>query len=132
MGAWGYGSFENDDALDWVGDLQESTDTSAIVEALNSVTDDAEDYIEASECSMAIAASEVVAALNGNGTSSSLPEEVTDWLAGKAVPDWQLLANAQKAVDAVLSASELKELWEESEDYPKWKKTLEDLKSRLS
>ena len=26
MGAWGYNSFENDDAMDWLGELEESTD----------------------------------------------------------------------------------------------------------
>ena len=132
MGAWGHSSFENDDALDWVGDLEESTDTSAIIEALNAVTDDAEDYIEAPECSMAIAAAEVVAALNGNGAPSR-PEEVTEWLKEKPKPEASLIAKARQAIDIVLADSELKELWEENtEDFPKWTAALEELISRLS
>lgn len=132
MGAWGHNSFENDDALDWVSVLEESPDTSAIIDALNGVTDDAEDYIDAPECSMAIAAAEVVAALNGNG-ALSLPEEVNGWLKGKPNPDASLRAKARQAMDVVLTNSELKELWEENvEDYPKWIAVLEDVKSRLS
>ncbi|NOX55940.1 MAG: DUF4259 domain-containing protein [Planctomycetes bacterium] len=131
MGAWGHNSFENDDALDWVADLEESQDMSAILKALNAVTDEAGDYIEAPECSMAIAAAEVVAALCGNA-ASSLPDEVNEWLKGKPKPDPQLAAKARQAIDVILADSELKELWEEiEEDYPKWIAVLEDIKSRL-
>lgn len=132
MGAWGHNSFENDDALDWVGVLEASSDNSAIIKALNDVTADAEDYIEAPECSIAIAAAEVVAAVNGNPTAS-LPEEVTEWLKGKPNTDPSLAAKARQAMDVVLADSELKELWaENAEDYPKWIAVIEDLKSRLA
>jgi hypothetical protein len=132
MGAWSHNSFDNDDALDWVARLEGSDDTSAIVDALNGVTDDAQPYIEAPQCSAAIAAAEVVAAMNGKG-AGSLPPEVTQWLVGNPTADASLIAKARLAVDAVLTDSELKELWEENEeDYPKWTALLDDLKRRLS
>jgi hypothetical protein len=131
MGAWGHDSFDNDDAGDWVYELEESSDMSVIDEALNAVTDDAEEYIEAPECSMAIAASEVVAALHGKA-SESLPESVQAWINGKPKPDKFITAKATRAIDAVLKNSELKELWEENaEDYPKWLAVLNDIKSRI-
>ena len=131
MGAWGRSSFENDDALDWVAEL-ESAGVSAIVEALNHVTDEADEYIEAPECSMAIAAAEVVAALSGR-PSDSLPPGAQAWLVGKPVPAASLVAKARQAVEAVLGESELKDLWaENARDFPKWTATLNDLKQRLS
>lgn len=132
MGAWGYNVFDNDDAGDWVWDLVESTDLSAITEALNAVTDDAEDYIEAPECSMAVAASEVVAALHGR-PAETLPDEVSKWLSGKPVPDAVISAKAIKAIETVLKDSELKELWEENEEeYSNWVASLNDIKLRIS
>ncbi|RYD32347.1 MAG: DUF4259 domain-containing protein [Verrucomicrobiaceae bacterium] len=54
MGAWGAGSFENDDALDWIAALAESNDTSILEEAFSSVTD-GEDYLDATDCTLGIA-----------------------------------------------------------------------------
>lgn len=64
MGAWGSGSFDNDDALDWVNDLEGSKGTAVIEFALQAVLDES-DYLEAPECSAALCAAEVVAALKG-------------------------------------------------------------------
>ena len=131
MGAWGHNTFDNDDASDWVYELEESSDLTAITDALNAVTDDAEDYIEAPECSNALAAAEVVAALNGN-PSPDLPDTVREWIAGKLAPESSLNAKAHRAVDVVLTDSELKELWEENaEDYPKWVACLNGIKARI-
>ncbi|MDH3791850.1 MAG: DUF4259 domain-containing protein, partial [Rhodospirillales bacterium] len=127
MGAWGHGNFDNDDALDWIYELQEALDTSAVVAALARVIDESADYLEAPECSSALAAAEVVAALNGK-PASSLPEEVTTWIKGKAKPDSALLAKARRAVDTVLDDSELKDLWKVDEDLGAWGQTVEDLK----
>lgn len=132
MGAWGHSSFENDDALDWVGLLEDAAGVSVIVEALSHVTDEADEYIEAPECSMAIAAAEVVAALNGR-PSDSLPADVKAWLVGRPAPEAALLSKARQAVEAVLGESELRELWAaNAEAFSKWTAVLNDLKQRLS
>jgi hypothetical protein len=132
MGSWGPNSFENDDALDWVYDLEESTDTSVIVQALEAVTDNDGAYIEAPVGSVAIAAAEVVAALKGHG-ASSLPREISEWIEDKPRPDASLIGKARQAIDVVLAESELKELWEENaEDYSKWVAALEQCKARLA
>ena len=79
MGAWGTGSFDNDDALDFVVRLEREGETS-IRAAFEDVTGlDAGDYLEAPEASSAIAAGEVVAAAR-DGDVSRLPEAVHDWL----------------------------------------------------
>ncbi len=130
MGAWGYDTFDNDDALDWVADLEESTGAISIVEALSGVTDEADDYLETAECAMAIAAAEVVAGLNGH-RAPTLPEGVIDWLSGKSTPTPELKEKAQASLDAVVKESELREQWEEKEDFPKWMDYMQKLRTRL-
>ena len=73
MGAWGCGSFENDDAVDWVYEF-ESSGVAAVASALEHVSSIAEDeYLEAPEASAAIAAAEIVAAAQ-DGDLSKLSE----------------------------------------------------------
>ena len=130
MGAWTHEPFGNDDAADWVADLVESKNLTAIEGALNAVTEEAEEYLEAPQCAEALAAAEVVAALLAH-PSASLPEKAAKWVKGKAAPSSALVAKAQRAVAAILKASELQELWAESEDYSQWQTVTKDLLARL-
>lgn len=132
MGAWGVGSFENDDALDWAADLVESDDSDVIAEAFAPLLADEGAYLEASECSIGLAAAEVVAALTAR-PSGDLPDEVKEWAGarlGTASPD--LVSNARQVLAAITMGSELKELWEESDDYAAWKECVADLSRRLA
>ena len=115
MGAWGSGSFENDDAMDWVIDLEEAGDLSILTDAFEAVTDQDADDLEAPDCAAALAAAEVVAAMAGR-PAAALPDEVTAWIAGREPASGPLKALARRAVDKVLAGSELAELWEESDD----------------
>ena len=63
MGAWGVGSFENDDAADWVAGLDEIS-LADLTGILSQAADDPA-YLEGPAASVAVAAGEVVAALNG-------------------------------------------------------------------
>jgi hypothetical protein len=126
------GSFENDDAMDWVADLVASHDTSVISEALASLLQNAGGYLEASDCSVALAAAEVVAALNAC-PSPDLPDEVREWAGvrlGTAGPG--LVSKARNAIAAVTADSELKELWGESDEYSAWQERVADLVRRLA
>ena len=78
MGCWGVGNFENDDALDWLGDLQDGAGFGAVERVLGARLNGA--CIEAPEASESLAASEVVAALLGR-PSGDLPVEVARWVA---------------------------------------------------
>ena len=64
MGAWGIGTFENDDAGDWVDRLEESEGLTLLTETLAPAADPS-GYLEAPTCTEALAAAEVVAALAG-------------------------------------------------------------------
>lgn len=126
MGAWGPGSFDNDDALDWLDDLVDGA-SDAIRAALEAT--DAE-YLEAPDASSALAAAEVVAAAAGR-PAADLPGEVSEWLEEHGTRQAAALAPlARRAVERVRRDSELKELWEEG-DPSEWLAAVDGLLERL-
>lgn len=130
MGAWGPGSFENDDASDWVDDLEGSSGIGLLKEAFKAV--EKNKFPESPDCCIAVAAAEVVAAAKGK-PCADFPEALRAWL------DSHKDINAIKALDKVTGLvlnkvqlkSELKEEWEESDDWLAWSKALNDLQNRL-
>jgi hypothetical protein len=131
MGAWGHGPFENDDAGDWVLELEESEDFSVVQAALESVTRQGGAEIEAPDCSIAVAAAEVVAASLGRPVAG-LPDEAATWVAGRGAAPKTVVALAKQALMAVKSKSELRDLWEESDCFGEWVKSLVSLEARLA
>ncbi len=132
MGAWDFGPFDNDDASDWLYDLEESSDLSLLANAFRAVTDAGGDYLEAPDCCNALAAAEIVAALLGNPIAK-LPDNARAWVdAHSGLDASSLVPAAQAAIQQIRSKSELKELWEESDDARKWRGTLDDVSDRLS
>ena len=131
-GAWDSGSFDNDDALDWVNQCVRSTGTSFILSTLKVALGG--DYLEAPECSAAVAAAEVIAASNGKA-SKALPKELSSWLVQQNRAEIAKLAPlATRVVSRILNGpkSELQELWQENKkDFPKWKSHMQNLISRL-
>jgi len=129
MGAWGVGSFENDEASDWVCDLEDVQDWGDVRAALQEVMDGSGDD-EPSVCCVALAAGEVVAAAIGRPIPD-LPDEAAAWVKEhQACPD-DLAALAGQAVSRVGTRSYLLELWEESDSLEPWRATIRDLESRL-
>ncbi|HTI72181.1 MAG TPA: DUF4259 domain-containing protein [Candidatus Limnocylindria bacterium] len=129
MGAWGVGSFENDDALDFTSAFPEADDLEILEDAFSAVIEN--DELEASECCNAIAAAEVVAALRKNPLAS-LPESVTEFVGRMRMPvPPRLVRDALHALEAIQASSELKELWEDTADGADWHACLADLESRL-
>jgi hypothetical protein len=115
MSAWGYRSFDNDEAADWVCDFEEGG-VAAVSSALAAVCDLGEDvYLEAPEVSAAIGAAEIVAAAL-DGDESGLSEHAREAFATHrdALADPRLVQLASRAVGRVLRQSELKDLWQES------------------
>lgn len=132
MGAWGIGIFDNDDAADWISELESANDSDILSEAIGS-TMDAGDYLEAPEGSCLLCACEVIAALGGQ-PSADLPDEVRQWVKIHETLDIAALHPvALQAIDRVLGEnSELNQLWQENEnEYPMWRETVLSIKSRL-
>jgi hypothetical protein len=114
VGAWGSGPFENDDAADWRYLLVDGGGPEVVADALRAVIGAGPADLGAA--SNAVAAAAVVGA--GLGVAEAeVPDDVRSWVAGIAPSTWPLLASdAVQALDRVLTASELRELWDESED----------------
>lgn len=131
MGAWDAGNFDNDDAMDWLAEL-EAEGLAAVDGALQSVLAGANDYLEAPTCCAGLAAAEVVAALRGKPVGRP-PEALTAWVVRHAArPSAELTASARAAVEAILARSELRELWQESDEFEEWTSAVGDLARRLA
>jgi Domain of unknown function (DUF4259) len=132
MGAWGHRSFENDSALDWMGDLEDGG-ASLVGEALDAVADASDDtYLEVDECSAALAAAELVAAALGHG-EGRLTEEGVAWLQRHREEARAIGATrARQAVERVYESSELRELWDENGNDTEWHADVRELLKRLA
>ena len=76
MGAWGTGSFENDDAADWIAEL-----ATIVPDDLTQIFVQAADYpsyLEAPASRVVVAAAEVIAALSGS-PAQEVPPEIIKW-----------------------------------------------------
>ena len=135
MGAWGVDSFGNDDAADWALGLNESSDLVLVEETLARATISGDQYLEAPAASEAVAAAEAVARLRGaGGERSAYSESVDQWVkrVGKP-PSAAVVHRAVQALDRIVAPnSELRDLWEESEEYGAWSDAIRELRARLS
>lgn len=126
MGTWPHEPFGNDSANDWAYDLEECTDFSLVISALKRAAD-SEGYLDADAAVDAVAAAEVLAKALGRGTQSDVYTEKLDaWLASiSATPSPELSVLAQRALARVLAPeSELRELWEDSDDFAQWESSV--------
>ncbi len=137
MGAWSENNFSNDDVLDWIFELEKSKGVNVLMKPINDVLNN-NDYLESPLCSEALAASEVIAA-NQTQDFSVIPDEAKTWLNTKQgflfgklpIIESNHVADAQAAVNKIITNSELKELWEETEDFSKWLKIQNHLIAQL-
>lgn len=129
MKTWGTGSFENAAARDWCIDLEDTDGTDLLEDTLRSAIE-ADSAPAAPASARAVAAAEIVAAMRGRG-SASLPEVAEGYVerAGQASSDLVDLAN--EAVSRVFDDSELRERWEDSDEFEEWEEEIGDLLDRL-
>ncbi len=133
MGAWDYHPFDNDDAMDWLAELPEGGPEylrETVATACQAV---AEDYFDAYEGAIVVAASALVAAARQPALKPVLPAEAAAWLEGSGfTPDGTLAAQCRKALTRVMGEnSELKDLWEETEYYDQWSTEMEEIRQGL-
>lgn len=125
MGAWSPEPFGNDAALDWAADLVEADGLAFLAATFEAVLEDEGDYLDAELGEVGMAAAEVVARLLGRPVpGAGLPEALAAWLAGAGreltvpagLPVQALAALARIAGEA----SELYELWSETDALDEW------------
>lgn len=133
MGAWGFGAFENDDALDFLGDLREAGSwKSAAAEIQRIAADIADDeYIEAPDACVLLAAGALAAHQRGRPVaqwSDDIPPS-----SFPTCPDRVVAAIAAALPRAVRGPdSELRDLWEDTDDLKDWLKESEDIIAALT
>lgn len=128
MAAWGSGSFENDDAADWLAELR-TIAPDDLTKIFSQAADDPA-YFEAPAASVVVAAAEVIAALNGS-PANGVPPEIVKWTANRPAPTPELKALALRALDRVRKNSELKDLWLEADGLNDWTAAIQDLQIRV-
>ena len=132
MSGDGTGTFDNDDAMEWLSGFG-SDGATAAQGALEAITEmDPLDYLEAEIAAHALAAAEIVAS-SRYGDGSRLPKEALPSLKENAskIDAAKLLSTARKAVNRVLKNSELREQWEDSPDIEEWEDDVRELLERL-
>jgi hypothetical protein len=132
MSARGTGTFDNEDAVEWISGFG-GDGANGVQEALETINNlEKGDYIEGDIAAYALAAAEVVAAAR-DGDISRLPKDAVQSLKENAakVNEAALLAPARKAVMRVLKNSELQEQWEDSPDHDDWDDDVRELLERL-
>jgi uncharacterized protein DUF4259 len=137
MGTWGAGSFANDVAADWAGDLVDDGRPETVQETLEAAAEaPVGEYLDADEGAEAVAAAEVVAAAVGHPCESdAYSERAIAWAGRHAeLADEPFVALALRALDRVeADDSELRDLWFEDGDDSggEWKAAVDDLRARL-
>ncbi|MCA9112253.1 MAG: DUF4259 domain-containing protein [Planctomycetaceae bacterium] len=135
MGAWGVQSFQNDTAGDWTDQFSRGEDLKLVQLAISRVLSKEDEYLESDDACSAIAACEVLAALNGQPCEKTpYSEHILQWISNHEMEVREsLLIAGQKALDRITSYdSELNELWEESEHYDDWLSAVDDLRVRIT
>lgn len=135
MGAWGPGTFDNDEACDWAYGLDACNDLSLVDQALSDALNAGAEYLDASVASQALAAAEAVARLKGNfGARNAYTGTVDKWVATHPFkPPADLVARALAVIDRVVAEpSELLDLWTDSDDAPAWREAVADLRRRAA
>lgn len=151
MGAWDTGSFDNDTARDWVGDLCEGKGNISIRQTLSQALESRtppqpsfigrwllrqrpiEPYLSARNACQALAAAEIVAYWRGQPIHD-FPDTLDQWAREHAnlfMPDLSSLA--RQAVISIKAKSELKELFSDNDGTvdPDWLQAVDDLEQRL-
>lgn len=129
MSGWGTGSFENDDAQNFLATLHLKTPDD--LQQILAAAADASDSLEAAQSGVVIAAAEIVATAKG-APPRTVPPQIAEWV-GKipGAPSAQMNELAQRAVNKVRTNSELKDLWQEAEGLNEWSAELHELEGRL-
>jgi len=123
------GSFENDDAADWVAGLDQIAPADLMQILVHAADDPA--YLEAPAASVAVAAGEVVAALHGSA-AAGVPARIGEWAKNHPqalTPEFKEVAI--RALDRVRKNSELKDLWMEADGLNDWIAAVRELQTRL-
>ena len=131
MGVWGYGIFENDEALDWLQMLMKGDDVIIIKTTLYSALIN-DLYVEMPKACEVLAAAEIVRSVTSE-RATDLPNESRAWIISRDHNTYKgLVELARKAVRRVKESSELRDLWSKTTHFEEWKVNLDSLEAELA
>ena len=131
MGASGYGTFDDDTAMDWLAKLAVADDSELLGRSLT--PEGADEYLPYDAAVGILAAAEIVYGIL-NGPREGLPKEALAWIAANKAADVACLKPVcERQLGCVLSEhSELRQRRQQNKElYPAWKKNIEALRDAL-
>jgi predicted HTH domain antitoxin len=130
MGTWGYKTFENDAASDWLYDLEEAKNANFLLEPLQAVNR-ARGKPDVDDCLESLAAAEVIAGAR-HEPPQGVPAIAKKWIRRTGFsPNDATVKLAMRAVGRVEKDSQLSDTWQEAEQLAAWRKAVEQLNRRL-
>src|SRR4051812_6607626 len=131
MGTWGYKTFENDGAADWLYDLEEAEDTKFLLTPIKAILR-TKGKADLDDCLESLAAAEVMAGSRYE-PSKDVPRIARSWIKKIAfVAKDADLKLAIRAVEKLCQDSQLKDAWQEEGKLAPWLKEVKQLSKRLA
>ena len=135
MGAWDVGPLDNDGATDFLAEWQSTEDFDHLDELLTEVLDLEDSYVEIELGQSVVAGGYILAALVNESQEELFEEDEDseDWAMGLPEPDVALLTKLVKCLRRILKEeSEIRENWEETDDYEAWKASVTEIIADLT
>lgn len=135
MGAWGTKTFESDTSLDWIMDFSENDGSIADLNETFDLILSEEEYLDADDGEGGLAAGEIIARAKGN-QCENFPEEQFEEFNFQQLKNQFTDTFLEKSIAAIKKVrddenSEIRELWEETDDYEEWQSNISDLILRI-
>jgi hypothetical protein len=129
VGAWDSGPFDNDDALDLLGLIEDNP--GEVARRLLAVSSaDPGTVVDAPAASMAVAAAALVGAVASSRSTGD--DHADEWLREFPMTvDAPLVDAARRAVARLRDGSELADLWDEADALDEWQASLDAIGSML-
>jgi len=128
MGTWAEGSFESDQALDWLEKFRANPQVGFLRATPEQVGRKPKDQRSAHEEVNAVAAADVVACWFGHAPPEPRRAGLVNWAQQNAKLAPEIIVLAQDVVRSIRTDSELKELWAGSS---RWDRAMDNLEQRL-
>lgn len=130
MGTWGYKTFENDAASDWLYDLEEAKDADFLLKPIKAVNS-ARGKPDLDDCLETLSAAEVIAGAR-HEPPQGVPAIAKKWIKRTGFsPNNATVKLAMRAVGKVGKDSELADTWQKAGELAVWRKAVDDLSRRL-
>lgn len=131
-------AFCTDEAAEWLQRLDPRKGMAPVDGALRSVAESPDPRASMVRAEIALVAAELVAAMHGY-PHAALPAAGADWVSAQGGPhavqtdgDFEGLVMATRALDLIVTSSQLSDARNEEEADERWRAALDDLRMRLA